>query len=307
MYTKFCKKCQQEKPLEQFHKASIHKGKQYYYPYCKECSSKISKEYARLRETIIKPIIDQKVCLKCKLMLPIDNFRQRKSTKDGYREQCKKCEKEYERARHKMIEKIEKPSIDGKVCQRCRIYKPSEDFCKCKQHRDGLNKICRECVRITRNRLLKRIKERERLQTDPVFRLCYNLRNRMRFSIKTQSKSAKSLELLGCTGAECMEHLERLFWPGMTRENYGRNGWVIDHITPIASFDKTDPNWQFKAFHYTNLQPLWWWDNKTKDDRLDWTPTESKYELPERLKVQLASEPSQPLPRPDTQKEQSKS
>lgn len=85
-----------------------------------------------------------------------------------------------------------------------------------------------------------------------------------------------------------MDYLETLFWPGMTRDNQGHKGWAVDHIVALNSFDKTDPNWQFKAFHYTNIQPLWFDDNASKGDRPNWNPAESKHELPERLKTKIS-------------------
>lgn len=38
----------------------------------------------------------------------------------------------------------------------------------------------------------------------------------------------------------------------------------IDHIKPCAKFDLSDPEQQKECFHYTNLQPLWWYDNLKK-------------------------------------------
>lgn len=60
----------------------------------------------------------------------------------------------------------------------------------------------------------------------------------------------------------------------MTWENYGVHGWHIDHIRPCKSFDLTDPEQQKECFHYTNLQPLWWWENLEKGGK--WENTTSQ-------------------------------
>ena len=56
----------------------------------------------------------------------------------------------------------------------------------------------------------------------------------------------------------------------MTWENWKIDGWHIDHIKPLNSFDLTDPEQLKEACHYTNLQPLWWYDNIEKGDKIDW-------------------------------------
>ena len=56
---------------------------------------------------------------------------------------------------------------------------------------------------------------------------------------------------------------------------------------PLSSFDQKEPGWQFKAFHWSNTQALWEDDNRIKRARLDWSPAESKHELPERLKISV--------------------
>ena len=75
-------------------------------------------------------------------------------------------------------------------------------------------------------------------------------------------KSGKTEELIGTTTAELKKHLEKQFEKGMAWKNYGQ--WHVDHRIPCASFDLTKPEEQKKAFHYTNLQPLWAKDNMRK-------------------------------------------
>lgn len=108
-----------------------------------------------------------------------------------------------------------------------------------------------------------------RMKTDIVFRIKQNCRTRVRDAMKgIGSKSAKTFELIGCTGEFLRGYLEAKFTNGMTWDNYGE--WHIDHIIPLSKFDLIDPIEQRKAFHYTNTQPLWALENRMKADKLDW-------------------------------------
>ena len=100
---------------------------------------------------------------------------------------------------------------------------------------------------------------REKRRTIPNFRIICNLRGRIWGALTGKSKSASTMELLGCTIEELWIHLESKFEPWMTRENYGRGGWDLDHIKACANFDLTGPagpEQQRECFHWTNLQPL---------------------------------------------------
>ena len=105
-----------------------------------------------------------------------------------------------------------------------------------------------------------------RRDTDPGFKLRMNLRHRIWSALQANeaSKSGGIQQLVGCSAADLMRHLEAQFTDGMSWENYGKHGWHVDHIRPCASFDLTDSEQQRQCFHYTNLQPLWATDNIKK-------------------------------------------
>lgn len=98
-------------------------------------------------------------------------------------------------------------------------------------------------------------------------KLIHSQRSRIRHALKTIVKCDKSLGLIGCTATELKHYLESKFKNGMNWENYGREGWHVDHIKPCTAFDLTDPEEQKECFHYKNLQPLWATDNRKKGNK----------------------------------------
>jgi hypothetical protein len=83
------------------------------------------------------------------------------------------------------------------------------------------------------------------------------------------NRAGSAVKDLGCTYEELRAHLEDQFEPGMAWENYGRKGWHIDHVVPLAWFDLTIRDQFLSAVHYTNLQPKWARDNESKGPRLE--------------------------------------
>jgi hypothetical protein len=142
-----------------------------------------------------------------------------------------------------------------------------------KQHDKDLKRIWNENNKEHINQYsLERMK-------DPTVRMVRNLRRRMIHAVKECQgfKYGKSEELLGCSFDEVRKYLESKFKDGMTWENHGLYGWHIDHIKPCASFDLTNEIEQRECFHYTNLQPLWAFDNLSKSDK--WEEEVSMEEL----------------------------
>jgi hypothetical protein len=99
-------------------------------------------------------------------------------------------------------------------------------------------------------------------------------------------KAGKTMELVGTTMDGLRKHLESTFKPGMSWDEVGK-GLHIDHITPLAQFDLTDPEQQKVAFHYSNLQVLIAQENWSKGARLDWTPEDGSEEEEEDLFTEL--------------------
>lgn len=117
-------------------------------------------------------------------------------------------------------------------------------------------------------RLRRAEQRRERLASDPVFKLVERYRTRVWRALKRGTQKANDTEgLLGCSFAALKVYLENQFLSGMTWENYG-DGWHVDHKRPCASFNLVDPEQQKKCFHHTNLQPLWARDNILKGAKI---------------------------------------
>lgn len=101
---------------------------------------------------------------------------------------------------------------------------------------------------------------------DPEYRIYGTLCARLSALVGHRSIRKGTVELLGCSISEFMNHLQSQFQPGMTFDNYGRGigKWNIDHIRPCASFNLLDPEQQKECFHFSNLRPLWHQENNSK-------------------------------------------
>lgn len=178
-----------------------------------------------------------------------------------------------------------------KICSKCKIEQSLNNFHK-GNDKDNLDYRCKNCMKKI-NRIYrlnhkeqhknywliyiknhkKEIKERRkkyqknRLKKDVNFKLRCYLSTRLYQVTRGISKSKSTIKLLGCSIDKLKKHLEKKFTKGMNWDNYGRKGWVIDHIKPCASFDLKKKSEQIKCFNYKNLQPLWEKDNWEKNNK----------------------------------------
>ncbi len=98
--------------------------------------------------------------------------------------------------------------------------------------------------------------------------LASTLRRRLCISIRKHCKTGSAVQDLGCSIEEFKDYIASKFSPGMSWDNWGKSGWHIDHIKPLASFNLSQREQLLQAVHYTNMQPLWAKDNYRKGANL---------------------------------------
>ena len=107
-----------------------------------------------------------------------------------------------------------------------------------------------------------------RLRKNVQYRLADSLRKRLWNVLRDNKTALYAINNIGCTSKELQQYLEAQFVDGMNWDNWSRDGWHIDHIVPLASFDLTDRDQLLKATHFTNLQPLWAKENLSKGSKI---------------------------------------
>lgn len=184
-----------------------------------------------------------KICCKCKKCLSLNYFGLDINSKFGRRSTCKLCRKnEPSRKQYCRIWASENKELKSKIDREYRIknkdkikeYKKTEKYKLIKSKSD--KKYYQKVIKV------------------PEIKMAMRMRSMM--SSYAKYKKIKTFDILGYSNIELVNHLEKKFTEGMSWDNYGRGGWHIDHIRPLASFDKEDSNWLSIAFSLDNLQPL---------------------------------------------------
>lgn len=280
----YCKKC--DKLYAETHKEKIKTRRKKYY---KSLQGRIEDEI---------PYPEEKKCSKCKKTKPSAEFYKSKKVKCGLYCHCIECckrnarGKAYKQICQNYLDKLKNRKEEDiiipkrKYCPKCEKKLSYKKFTKTKYSKDGLASYCKKCKnqyynedherrnaqrekrkQWERNNRERRNKYlRDKTASNIKYRILKSLRVRLREGLKSQNvkKTSKTMELIGCSIEKLRKHIGSQFVNGMTWENYGVKGWHIDHIKPCKAFDLTKTEEQKKCFNYTNLQPLWWYDNISK-------------------------------------------
>ena len=112
----------------------------------------------------------------------------------------------------------------------------------------------------------QRARHRQRYANDTVYAFAHRTRTLIRRAIRRggYEKSSRTADILGCSFEELRAHIESQFSDGMSWDTFA--GIHIDHIVPISSaLNEADI---IRLNHYTNLQPLWAFDNLSKGAKI---------------------------------------
>tara|TARA_A200000159_G_C7238987_1_gene303677 strand:- start:176 stop:832 length:657 start_codon:yes stop_codon:yes gene_type:complete len=196
---------------------------------------------------IAAPPPGHKTCTKCG---QCEKHNKDKSKRDGLQTQCVQCYKAHYEERKDEI-----------LAQQKKYYE---------EHKDEKNARGKKRYQENKQQInaKKVVYNRNRYQTDDAYRLLQNCRARLNDALKGNLKTAKTLELIGCTPDELLEHLERTMSPEVRARRDEGVDIVVDHIIPCAAFDFSIAEHQRVCFNYTNLQYLDAPTNMSKSDKL---------------------------------------
>ena len=210
---------------------------------------------------------DHKTCSFCGIERPFNRFNKNPRTKDNLANKCRLCVGKPQEPKLKKIK-----SQTCKVCCSCKIEKPLSDFYKLtKKKPNYYQSSCKFCMYQQRS---KHLEFSNGKFEDPADHPKYDSFLRQQLSIRRLSvskirkvKSDYFCTKIKSTVSDFKQYLESKFQEGMTWNNYGvKNGWVLDHIKPLCRFDLSKEEEINEASHYTNVQPLWFYQNSAKRD-----------------------------------------
>lgn len=204
-----------------------------------------------------------KTCSKCHVIKPLDEFYRAKNSRDGYRADCKICQKLINlkwRATNK--EKIKEYNKNW-------LLKNPEKR-KIIQDKYNNNEKRREQKKIWAQKNRKKGYEwfNNKYKNDILFNLKIKFRRRIYMSLRSNNlkKTDKMINLLGCTFLELKNHIEKQFSENMTWDLVMSGKIHLDHIIPLSV--AKDEEELKKLCHYTNLQPMWGDENIRKSNKI---------------------------------------
>lgn len=187
-----------------------------------------------------------KICTKCNASKPLDQY-------SVGRRYCKECGREMCRQY--------KANNRGKIAEYNKEYK--------QEHKEELSVYNSSYHQEHKERVYERHavnikKYKEKKKDDEGFKKIERIRATIRTYIKGETKTNK---YIGCS-REFLLKWVNFCEPSFTVDNYGKEGWCLDHVIACCKFNPDDDNDITRCFHWTNGQPLTFRENSKKHQYL---------------------------------------
>jgi len=224
-----------------------------------------------------------KTCSKChKLFYDVAiSFSKSCVSKDGFQSWCKSCTSDYKKDyynnnRYKILhhKKLYYAINRDEIAKRNKRYDISERG-KTIRKSWRMSEQGKECLRSINKkyRLTKKGRNNKRLISKKFYdnnSISKSISVRINRTLNGNKCNNSWNTLVGYTIEKLKNHIESLFQPGMSWDNYGKFGWHIDHKIPVSSFNITSYECEDfkKCWALENLQPLWWRDNLRKGNKV---------------------------------------
>lgn len=241
---KICKLCEKNREICEYYLKKNGKPKS---SYCKNCYNIVYKkeydgEYYRKNKEIFK-IKSREWCEKN------DRSEYRKKYWEKNSENLKAKQKKFREENRELVSERKRRYLEKLTPEK----------------KEQIRQRKRELYHKNNSKIRKAEYVKEKRNSDPLFKLRFNIRSLIRNSLKRgfTKKSKKTVDILGCDFLKFKEHLEAKFDDNMNWNNQGTY-WHLDHIVPISSA-KTEED-VIRLNHYTNFQPLYWLENIHKSD-----------------------------------------
>ena len=208
----------------------------------------LRKQKEILQEKLLKSVTqDQMTCLECNKEFIKTHHSQKICSKECKKLRTKDIRKRWKANNPEKVRKDNKASLIA-------FRKKNPDYNKLHQRKWVANNPEKVRANNIKNMKTYRIKYKD----DPIRKMQQNMRSAMSAALSGKRKSQPTMDIIGCNVEELYQHFESCSsWePWMTKENYGRNGWDVDHIIAISKWDSNCPLQFALCWDKSNLQPL---------------------------------------------------
>jgi hypothetical protein len=210
---------------------------------------------------------ETKICSKCGELKILDDFGIEKRVVDGRSARCKLCEgKKGEEWRKRNRKRV------NSLARKRYTANPTKRRAESMKYQADHPEVRKAWVKANPDKIKSYWKKSNTKRTSTAKgKLNKNISCGINKSVIRGSKAGRPWEsLVGYTIDQLKAHLEKLFKPGMTWDNYG-TVWQIDHKIPVAVFNFGRPDdidfricWSLK-----NLQPLESKENRKKSSKIN--------------------------------------